>query len=338
VPTTHRVLSVRNENGTTVYTTKGDANEEEDPQEVARREVIGKVFLSVPYAGFVLDFARQPLGFALLIGLPAFLVIVSEFAAIAQEVFRLRRRVPVRRPARGQLTPRARTPRPAHSTEYVRLFAMDDIFIPARIFADSMRSPQKARVRNMSAHYKGALTSSIAVVCIALVSSFGNAGATLSYFRDTETSTGNTFTAGTWPLESLLLGESGGGAGFAFLFVEDISEDTEDAEEVVDEGESNEEMAQEPEDENTNEAVEEADERVRGARDDREAREEREIEEPTLPEAGFAVEEGVSQEQPVTEESVIEEPALEEPVLEESEESTPVLEPEEAPQEAPAEE
>ncbi len=55
VPTTHRVVSVRTVGGTELYATKGDANEEADPREVARSEVIGKVFLSVPYAGFVLD-------------------------------------------------------------------------------------------------------------------------------------------------------------------------------------------------------------------------------------------------------------------------------------------
>src|SRR3989344_7930455 len=54
IPTTHRVVSVRETEGTIWYTTKGDANEEADPQEIAGREVIGKVLVAVPYAGFIL--------------------------------------------------------------------------------------------------------------------------------------------------------------------------------------------------------------------------------------------------------------------------------------------
>ena len=48
VPTTHRVLDVRTENGKTWYATKGDANEAADSREVAKSEVLGKVFLTAP--------------------------------------------------------------------------------------------------------------------------------------------------------------------------------------------------------------------------------------------------------------------------------------------------
>lgn len=92
IPTTHRILAVRQEDGQTFFTTKGDANEEQDPREVAANEVIGKVWLSVPFAGYVLDFARQPLGFALLIGVPAALIVVDEVATIFNEVRAMRRR------------------------------------------------------------------------------------------------------------------------------------------------------------------------------------------------------------------------------------------------------
>lgn len=92
VPTTHRILSERVERGQTYYTTKGDANEEQDPREVAAQEVIGKVLFNVPYAGYVLDFARQPVGFALLIGLPATMIVIDEAVNIYKEVVALRRR------------------------------------------------------------------------------------------------------------------------------------------------------------------------------------------------------------------------------------------------------
>ena len=92
IPTTHRIVSVRQEQGSTFYTTKGDANEEADPQEVAAQDVIGKVWFHTPYAGYVLDFARQPLGFALLIGLPAAMIVLDEGINIYQEIRAMRRR------------------------------------------------------------------------------------------------------------------------------------------------------------------------------------------------------------------------------------------------------
>lgn len=92
IPTTHRIVGTRVENGATLYQTKGDANEEADPKETALRDVIGKVVLTVPFAGYVLDFARQPLGFGFLIGLPAAMIIVDEAFNIYREVAALRRR------------------------------------------------------------------------------------------------------------------------------------------------------------------------------------------------------------------------------------------------------
>lgn len=86
VPTTHRIIGVREEAGQTFFMTKGDANEEADTQETALRSVIGKVVIAVPYVGFILDFARQPIGFGLLIVLPALLIIMSEIEKILSEV------------------------------------------------------------------------------------------------------------------------------------------------------------------------------------------------------------------------------------------------------------
>ncbi len=240
VPTTHRILSVRKEGSTEFYVTKGDANEEADPQEVAKRDIIGKVFFSLPYAGYVLDFAKQPLGFALLIGAPAFLVIVSEFAAIVYEVREMQRRRVAPAPRLGRRPHAARNTKVPPSIEYVRPFAMDDIFVPVRIFADSTGSPQEKRIRCFSTHYKGALASTIAVVCIWSVASLSESDATLSYFRDTETSTGNTFAAGSgWELSTSLGVEGSGLQVLAAETPQDTEEMGEEAglsgEEVIEE-------------------------------------------------------------------------------------------------------
>jgi len=91
IPTTHRIIGTENVNGVEYFITKGDANEERDTNLVSPADILGKVTLDVPYVGFVLDFARQPLGFALLVGIPALLIIIDEIGKIWSEVRRSRR-------------------------------------------------------------------------------------------------------------------------------------------------------------------------------------------------------------------------------------------------------
>lgn len=88
VPTTHRITNIQSENGQVLYTTKGDANEEIDTNLVNETSVIGEIILTVPQAGFILDFARQPMGFALLIVLPALMIIMGEIEKIWSEIRR----------------------------------------------------------------------------------------------------------------------------------------------------------------------------------------------------------------------------------------------------------
>ncbi|MBP9836329.1 MAG: signal peptidase I [Candidatus Pacebacteria bacterium] len=91
VPTTHRIIGTEMSEGKEYFVTKGDANEERDANLVSVRDILGKVMVDVPYLGFVLDFARQPAGFALLIGLPALLIIIDELDNIGREVRRVRK-------------------------------------------------------------------------------------------------------------------------------------------------------------------------------------------------------------------------------------------------------
>lgn len=86
IPTTHRIVEVQHVEGKTLYLTKGDANEESDPRSIPESSVVGRVFFSIPYLGYVLDFVKKPLGFALVIGVPAFLIIVDEAGKIWGEV------------------------------------------------------------------------------------------------------------------------------------------------------------------------------------------------------------------------------------------------------------
>ncbi len=95
IPTTHRIVAITGEGSSEVFTTKGDANDAPDPVQTPLSGVHGRVILTVPYVGYVLNFARQPLGFALLVGVPAAFIILEELGKIIQEVLRMRRRKPI---------------------------------------------------------------------------------------------------------------------------------------------------------------------------------------------------------------------------------------------------
>jgi signal peptidase len=91
IPTTHRILEVKESAGQITYVTKGDANESADTKEVARREILGKVLLIVPYAGFAVSAAQKPLGFVFIIVVPAGIIIADEIKKIILEIKRMRK-------------------------------------------------------------------------------------------------------------------------------------------------------------------------------------------------------------------------------------------------------
>jgi signal peptidase len=84
--TTHRIVEMRVEQGSPIYTTQGDANNAPDMREVKESEVTGKALFAVPYLGYAVDFAKKPVGFALLIIIPALLIIGDEIKKIIKEV------------------------------------------------------------------------------------------------------------------------------------------------------------------------------------------------------------------------------------------------------------
>ena len=85
-PTTHRIHDIKVNEGKILYITKGDANEDPDGKEVPEREVFGKVLFSIPYFGYAVDFAKKPLGFALIIIIPAVVIIFDEVKKIYAEI------------------------------------------------------------------------------------------------------------------------------------------------------------------------------------------------------------------------------------------------------------
>lgn len=88
----HRVIAVQREGGAVrEIRTKGDANDAQDPWVVHPEDVVGIVRFHIPYTGYVHQFVRTPAGFALLMGLPAMIVVVGEVANIARQIRGMRR-------------------------------------------------------------------------------------------------------------------------------------------------------------------------------------------------------------------------------------------------------
>ena len=85
-PTSHRIYDIKVEGGNPVYITKGDANNAPDAREIKQSDILGKVLFSVPYVGFAVDFAKKPMGFALIIIVPAALIIFDEIKKIFGEI------------------------------------------------------------------------------------------------------------------------------------------------------------------------------------------------------------------------------------------------------------
>jgi signal peptidase len=112
IPVTHRIVEVEGSGAARTYITKGDANEEADMTPVDPSAIIGSVRFSVPYLGYLIEFLRTPLGYALLVGVPAAIIILDEIADIVWEFHKVRARkrggpVGYRQPSR-QRRPRDR--------------------------------------------------------------------------------------------------------------------------------------------------------------------------------------------------------------------------------------
>jgi len=85
----HRIVSATGENEDISFTTKGDANQGNDPDPVLPSRIKGKVIFSLPYAGYAISYARTKIGFALLIVLPAVMIVISEMMNIKREISKM---------------------------------------------------------------------------------------------------------------------------------------------------------------------------------------------------------------------------------------------------------
>lgn len=89
VTITHRIISKEITDGNAYFETKGDANDSADGEKFPQSLIIGKVFLTVPYVGYVATFAKTPLGIISIIVIPAAIIIYEEFGKIFNEIRRI---------------------------------------------------------------------------------------------------------------------------------------------------------------------------------------------------------------------------------------------------------
>ena len=83
---THRIMEIKTSPGGQSFILKGDANNTADGEEVKKREVIGEVFLTIPYLGRVVAFLRTLPGFLFLIIIPSVIFIGWEIINIKREM------------------------------------------------------------------------------------------------------------------------------------------------------------------------------------------------------------------------------------------------------------
>ncbi len=79
---THRIFDITSQG----FITKGDANEDPDQWIVKKENVIGKVTAVIPFLGYLGYFVRTPIGFILLIIIPASIIIIMEIRNIVKEL------------------------------------------------------------------------------------------------------------------------------------------------------------------------------------------------------------------------------------------------------------
>lgn len=80
---THRIVSKTNDM-TGRIVTQGDANVSAD-QSVAPAQIVGKVEHHVPYAGFMVDLIKRPIGLIMIIYVPTLLVIIGEIRRLSEQ-------------------------------------------------------------------------------------------------------------------------------------------------------------------------------------------------------------------------------------------------------------
>lgn len=82
----HRIAASQTSGTITEYTTKGDNNNAPDNWSVNASQVKGKMIYGIPYIGRLIMLAQQPLGFAVLVGIPAAFLVILQLKTIREGI------------------------------------------------------------------------------------------------------------------------------------------------------------------------------------------------------------------------------------------------------------
>lgn len=85
---THRIIDTKVVNGSYFYYTKGDANNTADGSPVSANNVIGKVILKIPKAGFIQQFVVSKFGWLVVVVLPCLAIIVYDIVKIFEKIMK----------------------------------------------------------------------------------------------------------------------------------------------------------------------------------------------------------------------------------------------------------
>ena len=72
----HRVVSVNKTDDRINFTTKGDANEVNDPNPTPADKLIGKVIFAIPYLGYIMYFSQTKWGIVIMIIIPCSILLI----------------------------------------------------------------------------------------------------------------------------------------------------------------------------------------------------------------------------------------------------------------------
>ena len=91
-PVTHRIVRVEHAGAQTRYITKGDANATEDTTPRLPAHIIGAVRAHIPLIGYPIAWVRTPVGFVVLLVIPATLLVYHEILSTLTALDRQARR------------------------------------------------------------------------------------------------------------------------------------------------------------------------------------------------------------------------------------------------------
>lgn len=83
--TTHRLADKQCQGNVCLFTTKGDANDNADGEQITEDRIVGKAMFSIRYFGYVASFVRTLPGLIILIVIPATIIIYEEIKKIHHE-------------------------------------------------------------------------------------------------------------------------------------------------------------------------------------------------------------------------------------------------------------